>query len=94
MIELDPYKDKSWQELRDVIADYESAISFDITCTNCAGLLDKLHAAEVELKQLKRANTGHGHVYPRADGTRARCGGPMLCRECARDFVEKNQDLL
>ena len=90
----DPYKDKSWKELRDVIADYESAICFEITCTNCAKLLDKLYAAEVELSKLKLANTGHGHVYPRADGTRARCGGPMLCSECARDFVEKNQALL
>ena len=55
---------------------------------------DKLYDAEVELSNLKLANTGHGHVYPRADGTRARCGGPMLCSECARDFVEKNQALL
>ena len=94
----DPYKDKSWKELRDVIADYESAISFDVPCTECSKLLDKLldklYAAEVELEQLKRASTGHGHVYPRADGTRARCGGPMLCSECARDFVEKNKSLI
>ena len=66
---VDPYKDMSWQELCNVIADYESAISFDIACTNCAKLLDKLYAAEVELEQLKRANAGHGHVYPSADGT-------------------------
>ena len=90
----DPYKDKSWKELRDVIADYESAISSDITCTNCDKLLDRLYDAEMELSDLRRSNTGHGHVYPRADGTRARCGGPMLCSECARDFVEKNQALL
>lgn len=34
-------------------------------------------------------NTGHGHVYPREDGVRARCGGPGLCSECSRDLVEK-----
>ncbi len=32
-------------------------------------------------------NTGHGHVWPRPDGARARCGGPKLCRECALDFT-------
>lgn len=28
-------------------------------------------------------NTGHGHVRPRPDGFKARCGGPSICRECA-----------
>lgn len=27
--------------------------------------------------------SGHGHVTPNADGTKARCGGPGLCSECA-----------
>lgn len=36
-------------------------------------------------------NTGHGHVFPRPDGVRARCGGPGLCSECARDLARKNQ---
>jgi hypothetical protein len=31
------------------------------------------------------ANTGHGHVRPRPDGVKARCGGPALCSECARE---------
>jgi hypothetical protein len=34
-------------------------------------------------------NVGHGHVFPRADGVRARCGGPFICRECARDAARK-----
>lgn len=33
-------------------------------------------------------NTGHGHVWARPDGYKARCGGAALCRECARDAVE------
>lgn len=32
--------------------------------------------------------TGHGHVRPRKDGERARCGGPAICADCA---VEANQ---
>lgn len=35
-------------------------------------------------------NVGHGHVFPRPDGVRARCGGPALCRECARDLARRN----
>ncbi len=34
-------------------------------------------------------NVGHGHVYPRPDGVKARCGGPALCSECARDAARK-----
>jgi hypothetical protein len=30
-------------------------------------------------------NTGHGHVRPRPDGVRARCGGPGLCNECSQE---------
>lgn len=31
---------------------------------------------------------GHGHVYPRTDKGKARCGGPVICSECARDQAE------
>lgn len=24
----------------------------------------------------------HGHVYPRTDGTKAKCGGPAICGYC------------
>ncbi len=30
-------------------------------------------------------NTGHGHVWKRPDGVTARCGGPLMCKECALD---------
>ncbi len=30
-------------------------------------------------------NVGHGHVWERPDGMKARCGGPEMCRECADD---------
>lgn len=29
--------------------------------------------------------SGHGHVTPRADGVKARCGGPTLCRVCQKE---------
>lgn len=28
-------------------------------------------------------DTGHGHVVPRVDGGKARCGGPAICSACA-----------
>lgn len=30
-------------------------------------------------------NSGHGHAWPRPDGVKARCGGVVICRECAVD---------
>lgn len=30
---------------------------------------------------------GHGHVTPRPDGQKARCGGPKICKECAVEQV-------
>ncbi|MGF6641837.1 hypothetical protein [Paraburkholderia sp. MM6662-R1] len=33
------------------------------------------------------ANQGHGHVRPRADGAKARCGGPALCPACQRELA-------
>ena len=31
--------------------------------------------------------SGHGWVTPNPDGTKARCGGPAICRECALEKV-------
>ena len=31
------------------------------------------------------ANAGHGHVWERPDGMKARCGGRALCSECRAD---------
>jgi hypothetical protein len=36
-------------------------------------------------------NTGHGHVWERPDGVKARCGGPVICAECSRDYAEFNK---
>lgn len=32
-------------------------------------------------------NSGHGHVWARPDGVRARCGGEALCAECRADMA-------
>ena len=37
-------------------------------------------------------NVGHGHVIPRPDGVRARCGGPGLCRECSQDMARQRTE--
>lgn len=40
---------------------------------------------------MSNTNSGHGHVFPRPDGVRMRCGGPALCPECARDSAVKRR---
>lgn len=30
-------------------------------------------------------STGHGHVWPRADGVKARCEGAAFCKLCRND---------
>jgi hypothetical protein len=31
---------------------------------------------------------GHGHVSPREDGIKARCGGPAMCKVCQQEQAE------
>lgn len=31
----------------------------------------------------------HGHVVPRPDGAKARCGGPAICAQCAREAAQE-----
>lgn len=31
--------------------------------------------------------SGHGHVTPNPDGSRARCGGPGICDACTREAM-------
>ncbi len=42
-------------------------------------------------KDLK--NTGHGHVHPRPDGFKARCGGPGICSQCSQEAAAAKQAL-
>ena len=36
-------------------------------------------------------NTGHGHVFPRTDGVKARCGGPGVCKQCSIDAARAKE---
>lgn len=45
--------------------------------------------ALIAANSLSAGNVGHGHVFPRPDGVRARCGGPKMCKECAADLARK-----
>lgn len=40
--------------------------------------------AEFDLS-VPNTNTGHGHVWARPDGVKARCGGPGICKQCSLD---------
>lgn len=40
---------------------------------------------------MSNLNTGHGHVIPNPDGSKARCGGPNLCPVCAEELKRLNQ---
>lgn len=35
---------------------------------------------------------GHGHVTPRPDGAKARCGGPGLCAQCSQEQARKQPE--
>jgi hypothetical protein len=48
-------------------------------------------AAAQSEQDAKRQDCGHGHVYPNANGLKARCGGPALCAFCASDLAAKTQ---
>lgn len=56
----------------------------ECTCPSGDGSLAHPCPAHPAVEQVG-ANVGHGHVFPRADGVKMRCGGPGLCSECAAD---------
>lgn len=40
-------------------------------------------------REAEARSYGHGHVWPRSDGVKARCGGPKICTQCALDLAAK-----
>ncbi|HGS8076972.1 TPA: hypothetical protein ACMFQR_000888 [Pseudomonas aeruginosa] len=56
----------------------------ECTCPSGDGSLRHPCPAHPAVEQAG-TNVGHGHVFPRADGVKMRCGGPGLCSECTAD---------
>lgn len=66
----------------------------DVLRKRCNDLTSHNQAQADEIVRLRGGantgtNTGHGHVFPRPDGVRARCGGPGLCKDCSSDLARK-----
>ncbi|WP_317067955.1 hypothetical protein [Pseudomonas aeruginosa] len=57
----------------------------ECTCPSGDGSLRHPCPAHPAPVEQAGANVGHGHVFPRADGVKMRCGGPGLCSECTAD---------
>lgn len=60
--------------------------------TRKAGMVQECRAALEAIRAITKSsqedmNTGHGHVRPRPDGVKARCGGPGFCVECSRELA-------
>ncbi|HGP4438663.1 TPA: hypothetical protein ACLM4Z_004841 [Pseudomonas aeruginosa] len=55
------------------------------SCTCPSGDGSLVHPCPLHPAKQAGTNVGHGHVFPRADGVKMRCGGPALCSECAAD---------
>jgi hypothetical protein len=47
--------------------------------------------ARAAIAQQPAPDCGHGHVYPRADGAKAKCGGPQICPKCRIDLEAKQR---
>lgn len=67
---LESFSDETWDRFFDWLAEDED---------------DMNEASQLEPVKSILAEQGHGHVYPRADGALARCGGPAICQVCAQE---------
>lgn len=59
--------------------------SLEVNATDHSKLMPKEIIDQPPERERKLELNGHGHVRPRADGVRARCGGPGICDECSRE---------
>lgn len=76
---------------------YDSAsevLRFSCVCgyTWTRATLDSPKEKHPWLTSFGNPSTGHGHVYPRPDGVKMRCGGPSMCTECAKDLARQQSE--
>lgn len=51
------------------------------------GGVARLSVSVLDAPPVEGENRGHGHVSPRPDGVRIRCGGPNVCPACAAELA-------
>lgn len=54
--------------------------------------IEGVHPPGPHVRNIPGTNTGHGHVWPRPDGLVAKCGGPVVCIECAHDATPPSEE--
>lgn len=92
-LHLDSLTADEAQDIHHAYDDADNQVGFCVVCE--LGKPWRRHEAPQDSNLNKpgapNANSGHGHVYPRPDGMRARCGGPRMCKRCALDAARKSQ---
>lgn len=81
--------------LEDLFAGHEKAGRREKTWKS-GGKETKVYGSGMEssdkAKEASAKNVGHGHIFPRPDGVKARCCGPPRCRECAADKEKRDKE--
>lgn len=81
----------AWSTVEDVINSvrnqYDARVETDRELTEISPeKLEEMRVAAIKkVMPMYGTNVGHGHVWPRPDGSRAKCGGPGICDACSRD---------
>lgn len=80
------------EELAGVDMALDAANSKDIALLHEAAAALRAQQPQPIATAPRNPNSGHGHVWPRPDGVRMRCGGPGVCPECSRDLAKAWRD--
>ena len=91
---IEPYRE-ALRNLLDVASADADDLEWIKAWAAARALLEQSHDAAAPSPQPdtvqvpQKVDHGHGHVWPRADGVKARCGGPAMCKLCALDHAAK-----
>ena len=86
--------EKRYQAMLAVAPKAQTGVPFKATVIfdDCTKTVEGIMPTQVEKQEpLVGANSGHGHVWERPDGVKARCGGPGICEMCSADLSRRNQ---